>query len=224
MGYKEVPSTVFTAFQVQDPANATGTPYFYTDITGVYSNGVLVGTGAANAVFGPGSPTVNGLPVWQDPDEPGSLGDTLVNTPVSIDPITGNTNGIGSLATSGAITINSVPVNPYNPVVSGLTDAGTIAWNVSSHPFASILLTAGVGATRILGFPTGVTASQGGYYTLKVIQSSAGNNALTFASGYVFPGGITPLLSVGANAVDYLPFYYDGTNMVLANILKGVAA
>lgn len=92
-----------------------------------------------------------------------------------------------------------------------LTDAATIAWDARANQVAKVLLTSGVGATRVLGAPTNLL--DGGTYILFVTQSSTGSNALTYNAVYKWPGGLAPVLSTANNAVDILTFVSDGTNM-----------
>ena len=54
----------------------------------------------------------------------------------------------------------------------------------------------------------------GSTYILIVKQDGSGSRTLnTDASAYKFPGGTSPTLSTGANAVDVLTFVSDGTSM-----------
>jgi len=94
---------------------------------------------------------------------------------------------------------------------AALTDAATISWNVNTQQVASVLLTAGVGATRILGAPTNLV--DGGTYILRIKQSSGGSNALTYNAVFKWPSGSPPTLSTAANAIDILTFISDGTNL-----------
>lgn len=101
-----------------------------------------------------------------------------------------------------------------------LTDAATIAWNMNTQQAASLLMTAGVGATRVLGAPTNI--KNGATYTLVITQSSAGNNALTYNAVFKFPGGVAPTLSTAANAFDVLTCVAHGGNLY-ANLLNAFA-
>lgn len=92
-----------------------------------------------------------------------------------------------------------------------LTDAASIAWNLNIAQAAKVVLTTGVGPTRVLANPTNMV--DGGTYILKITQSASGSNALTYGSAYKWPSGTAPTLSTGANAVDILTFVSDGTNM-----------
>lgn len=130
---------------------------------------------------------------------------------------TGNppTLNLISTATKGSVAIATLNTNTWLQqqgfARATLTDASTITWNAQTQQSAYVLLTAAVGATRALGAPT--NQIDGFTYILRVQQSSAGGNAMTFNAVYKWPGGIAPVLSTGANAVDILTFVSDGTNM-----------
>lgn len=89
-----------------------------------------------------------------------------------------------------------------------LTDAATVAVDASLSNVFTLLLTAGVGGTRALGQPT--NPKDGQSLTIFITQSSGGSNALTYHADWLFPGGVDPTLSTGANAVDVLSAVYNG--------------
>ena len=88
-----------------------------------------------------------------------------------------------------------------------LTDASSIAWDLSSNQVAQVTL----GGSRALSNPTNKVA--GATYILIVKQDGSGSRTLSFGSDYKFPGGTAPTLSTGANDVDIIAFLSDGTNM-----------
>ena len=47
---------------------------------------------------------------------------------------------------------------------------------------------------------------------LKVIQDATGNRIITWPGSVKWPGGTRPTLTSNANAVDFISFYFDGTN------------
>lgn len=160
----------------------------------------------------------------------GTGGFALQNSAVGCDN-SGNLTGIGNLNASGTVTADAgvftssltkggIAVATLNTNTwlqqqgfarATLTDASTITWNAQTQQSAYVLLTAAVGATRALGAPSNQV--DGFTYILRVQQSSAGGNALTFNSVYKWPGAVVPTLSTAANAVDVLTFVSDGTNM-----------
>jgi len=94
-----------------------------------------------------------------------------------------------------------------------LTDAATISWNLQTQQSAVVTL----GGNRTLDTPTNMRA---GYtYMLRVIQDGTGTRTLAYHADYLFPGGVDPVLSTGADDVDILSFYSSGTKMY-GTILK----
>ena len=88
-----------------------------------------------------------------------------------------------------------------------LTDAATIAWDVSVAQVATFTF---VSSNRTMGAPTNLV--NGGFYALAVIQNS-GSNTLTWNSVFKWAGGAAPTLSTAAGAKDYFTFRSDGTNL-----------
>lgn len=97
-----------------------------------------------------------------------------------------------------------------------LTDAGTIAWDLST----GIDFTVTLAGNRVLGNPTNVTVGKKG--RLRVVQDGAGSKTLSYSANYEFAGGTAPVLSTAANAQDVL--YYDviSTTRMVLSILKDV--
>ena len=91
--------------------------------------------------------------------------------------------------------------------LSTLTDASSIAWDLSTNQVAQVTLA----GNRALANPTNKEA--GATYVLIVKQDGTGNRTLSYGSEYKFPGGTAPTLSTGANDVDILCFVSDGTNL-----------
>lgn len=113
---------------------------------------------------------------------------------------TGATGATGVTGTAGGTTSGRAT----------LTDAATIAWDVSAAPNAIVT----IAASRSMGIPTGIV--QGGTHCLWVVQGGAGNFTLAWNGYYKFPGGRVPVLSTVAGAVDIFTFVSD------ANYLYGV--
>jgi hypothetical protein len=62
--------------------------------------------------------------------------------------------------------------------------------------------------------------------TIRIVvkQDGVGGRLLSYGSAYKFPGGTPPLLSTGANAIDYLAFEYSGADSQwIGNILKSLS-
>lgn len=88
-----------------------------------------------------------------------------------------------------------------------LTDAASIAWDLSSNQVCSVTL----GDNRTMAAPT--NQIDGATYVLIVKQDGTGTRTLAYNAVFKFPGGTAPTLSTGANDVDILTFVSDGTNM-----------
>lgn len=82
-----------------------------------------------------------------------------------------------------------------------LTDAATVAWNMSSG-FDFILKPT---ANRAIGLPTNIKVGQKG--RLVIQQDATGGRALTWNGVFKFAANTPPVLSTAANAIDVL--YYD---------------
>ena len=162
----------------------------------------------------------------------GTTGFVLQATPVSIDPVTGNINANGGDLTvdditaddiaaqdgafSATLTLNSVAVATLNTntyaqqqgfTTATLTDAASISWNLQTQQTAKVTL----GGNRTLAAPSNML--DGYTYILRVIQDGTGSRALAYSAVFKWAGGVAPVLSTAANAIDILTFVSDGTNM-----------
>ena len=52
----------------------------------------------------------------------------------------------------------------------------------------------------------------GGVYTLQLVQDSSGNRQISWPVGVIWSNGAAPVLSSTPNAVDFIQFWYDGSN------------
>ena len=87
-----------------------------------------------------------------------------------------------------------------------LTDAAQITWNACDGHAATVTL----GGNRTLNNPTNLAQ---GSYLLKVVQDGTGSRTLSTFTDYCWPGGVAPTLTTGANAVDILTFWSDGSKL-----------
>jgi hypothetical protein len=94
----------------------------------------------------------------------------------------------------------------YSPTIT-LTDASSIAWDVSTGQVAKVTL----GGNRTMAAPSNL--SDGECYTLNIIQDGTGSRVLTWNSVFAFTGGVAPTLSTSASAVDKVSFQYDGSKL-----------
>lgn len=97
-----------------------------------------------------------------------------------------------------------------------LTDGASIVWDVDRLPNAAVTL----GGNRTIPNPTGLVAGNLVRYSLIVVQDATGNRLITWGSAFKWPGGVAPVLSTAANAVDRLEFATDGTNIYLTSFGK----
>lgn len=93
----------------------------------------------------------------------------------------------------------------YQTMVT-LTDAATVAWNLQDGNIATVTL----GGNRTLGLPTNMGV---GAWVLIVKQDGTGSRTLAYNAIFKFAASTPPTLSTAANAVDFLSFINDGTNM-----------
>lgn len=95
---------------------------------------------------------------------------------------------------SGQFPVQSVPK------AGTLTDAATINWNCDNGQLMTITL----GGNRTMAAPTNV--KQNATYMLRVIQDATGSRTITWDSVFKFGTSGAPILSTGANKVDWLNF------------------
>lgn len=96
-------------------------------------------------------------------------------------------------------------------VYTQLTDAPTIQWDVDLNPCAVVVL----GGNRTLANPTNMVPGPLSLYRITVVQDGTGGRTMSWGSAYKFSGGVAPVITTAANAVDEYIFDCDGTNMKL---------
>lgn len=141
------------------------------DIATINING-----GAGGSVSGPGSSTDNAVALWD-----GVAGDTLQNSVVIIDPITGNTSGIGTLA-AGTTTITSSSASALSVGPNGTTNPALQVDASTASLADGVLITGGVasGGPVISSISSGATSpitikSLGSSNTILDTSASGGN-------------------------------------------------
>ncbi len=96
-------------------------------------------------------------------------------------------------------------------IVQTLIDKVNILWDMNLGTFAAVTLT----GNRTLDNPINIIP---GIYKLKVIQDATGGRTLDYGAYFKFPGGVKPVLSKNAGAVDFLEFTaYSSTELYLTN-------
>jgi hypothetical protein len=105
-----------------------------------------------------------------------------------------------------------------SPVVNQvLVDASPVTWNGASG--SSAVLTIIYAGTTIAN-PINMVI---GTYVLTLIQDATGSRTVTWGTAWKFPGGVKPVLSTAANAVDLLTFFCDGAGVMYGSYLRGMA-
>jgi len=124
-------------------------------------------------------------------------------------------NGAGGLvyiapggALNSSVAFNSSGVStfdgPTRPKKSALTSGATIAVNANLADFFTLTLA----TNATLSNPT--NGAEGSHFTVRIRQDATGSRLLSYGTDYRFPAASpVPVLSTGANAIDYLSFIYD---------------
>jgi len=89
-----------------------------------------------------------------------------------------------------------------------LTDASTIAWDVSTSSVAKVTLA----GNRTLGAAT--NAQTGQFISLLIIQDGTGSRTVTFNAAYEFTGDTAPTLTTTAAKGDLFVFRYNGSKFL----------
>jgi hypothetical protein len=122
-------------------------------------------------------------------------------------------NGYAALASAQSFTA------AQRGAVVSLTDnpTGSVSVDFAAGNNFELTLTGSSGNTRILANPSNVTAGQSGVIT--IVQSSNGNNLLTYGSDWDFSGTAIPL-SITAGAVDTIAYYVISATKIRAVLIK----
>lgn len=98
--------------------------------------------------------------------------------------------------------------------VVALTDAATITPNFALGNFYSVTL----GGNRTLDNPNNLVAGQSG--SIFITQDATGSRTLAYGSFWDFAGGVAPVLSTTANAVDRLDYVVRTTGSIHAVLTR----
>jgi len=120
-----------------------------------------------------------------------------------------------NLIVSGNTTLNGTTIDKSNSLSQTLTDtSGSIvttakaAWDVADGRVATITLT---GTGRTMPAPLNLKV---GTYILRVYQDATGSRTITtWNSVFKWTAAVAPVLSTGANKLDIITFFSDGTNL-----------
>ncbi len=97
--------------------------------------------------------------------------------------------------------------------IPALTDASTIAWDVSLAPVAKVTLT----GSNTLGNPTNMQI--GKTYEIEVIQDAAGSRTISFDSLYSF-GSVTPTFATAGTQKNLIRCFWDGEILMATLVWK----
>lgn len=120
---------------------------------------------------------------------------------------------------SGEKTFDNAIFNRLALTKQALTiSASSVAWNVALGCFASVTLTKNV----TLSNPTNLAI--GTKLILQVVQDGVGSRLIsTYGANFKFPGGVKPVLTSTANAIDILEFTCYGTDLLtLTNFISDI--
>lgn len=113
-----------------------------------------------------------------------------------------------NLTVSGNTTLNGTTTDKSNALSQTLTDGATINWDVALGRVATVTLGA---AGRTMAAPTNLKV---GTYILRVYQDATGSRTITtWNSVFKWTAAVAPVLSTGANKLDIITFFSDGTNL-----------
>lgn len=111
----------------------------------------------------------------------------------------------------------SATQTPYRATATA-TAGASYNWTLTSGQVLE--LTFGAGNITSLTHSGGVA---GTFYTLYLKQDGTGGRLISAYTGFKWADGIAPTLSTGANAIDIMTFYYDGTSMCCVGLVQAVA-
>lgn len=118
--------------------------------------------------------------------------------------------GTSSLIAKFTISGNSVGV----PIA--LIDTSTITPDFGAANHFTVTLS----GSRTLANPTNLTAGQSG--TIVITQDSTGSRTLSYGSYWKFSGGVAPILTTTANAVDVLVYYVESSTRITTRLIPDV--
>jgi len=103
------------------------------------------------------------------------------------------------------------------PGITALTDGATIATDCSVSQDFSVT----VAGNRTFSTPTNMEA--GTMYTWLITQDATGSRIATWGAGFLWAGGTDGVLSTGANAIDLVQGYSDGTSIYMRPLILALA-
>lgn len=130
---------------------------------------------------------------------------------------TGATGATGPKGDTGATGAAGAAGADWSPSVGALTSSsGSVAVDFSTH--SNFAYTTAENST--LAAPSGGTAGQTGTI---VVTQGATPRTLAYASAYKWPGGVVPVLTASAGAVDVISYYFADATHVYCSLAPGFA-
>ena len=100
-------------------------------------------------------------------------------------------------------------------VFAPLADAPVVTWDLDKAPSASLVLTAAVGAARVVADPLNMVPGDYRTFRLTVVQDALGGKTLSWGTAFKFPGGTPPALATAPAAASEYWFATDGSHLRL---------
>lgn len=75
-----------------------------------------------------------------------------------------------------------------------------------------------LGGNRTLANPTNL--SDGQVFNIRIKQDDVGGRTLSYGSMYAFPGGVAPVLTTAADALDFMSCQYDAADGTLICVMN----
>ena len=121
---------------------------------------------------------------------------------------------------TGAAFTGPVSAPSYGNTIQTIAYAATpTAWNPALGTTAKLTF----GAGNITSFANPTSLINGAVYNLILVQDATGSRTITaWGTAYKFPGGVKPVLSTAANAIDVITFLCDGVNLY-GSYVRGMA-
>ena len=222
--------TIQSADIPNNAANTTGTAANVTGIVAIANGGTGTATGAGqnDVLAGPvsggaGAPAFRALAAADIPTLNQSTTGTAANVSGTIAIGNGGTGQITAAAALGALggaaLDGATMTGPLIPAVVALTDASSVTVNGSLGNDFRLLMTSGVGSTRALANPTGLTDGQD--ITFALTQDSSGSQTVTWGTAYDFGTAGAPTLSTSASKTDLVACKYIASLGKLTCALAG---
>lgn len=124
--------------------------------------------------------------------------------------IQGHVSGTGTVTLKAPNTNSSYTINLPSEDIGTLTDGATITPDFATNNNFTVTL----GDNRTMANPSNLVAGQSG--SIFIVQDATGSRTLSWGSYWDFSGGVAPILSATANAVDRVDYIVRSTTSIHA--------